>query len=94
MAYVFNMLNTTQKEITVYWYDWNDGSHLIAAGTYHISSKGNADINALDNVVIQMDLYDKKNKVLGGIWQNFYATKRPMQIVEKEGIYSIEYRKE
>lgn len=94
MAYVFNMLNTTGKEIIVYWYDWNDSSHAISAGKYPISSKGNQDINAKQNVVIQMDLYDGKNKVLGGIWDNFYATKRPMQIVENNGIYSIEYRKE
>lgn len=92
MAYTFNMKNTLNEDVIISWYDWNDGSHIKSAANITISANGNETINAKENVVIQICVYKTNNDpLLDGIWNNFYATKRNMEIVQKDGVTSIEY---
>ncbi|WP_299889384.1 hypothetical protein [uncultured Lacinutrix sp.] len=93
MKYTFNMENTLDEEVTVGWFDWNDGKESpIYAKKYKISAKGHQQIDAYENVVIQISVFDAKNNpLLNGRWRNFYATKRNMKIVQNNGATSIVY---
>lgn len=92
MDYKFNMQNTINEPVIIKWYDWNDGSHLIAKKSYNISSDGHVQVDALQNVTVQISVFQEDGSpLLDGIWRNFYASKRNMKIVQENGVTSIEY---
>lgn len=93
MKYTFNMENTLNEEVKIGWYNWNDGNtNPIYAKEYKISAGGHQQIDAFENVVIQIDVFNaNKNPLLKGTWMRFYAAKRNMKIVQDNGVTSIVY---
>jgi hypothetical protein len=87
------MENTLNQEVVIGWYNWNDGNTNPAyAKTYKISGGGHQRIDAYQNVVIQIDVFNTDKKpLLKGTWRRFYAATRNMKIVQNNGNISIVY---
>ena len=92
MSYSFNMQNTLNEDIIISLYYWNDGTHVKSAENINISAGGHQTITPPQDPVVQISVYKKNNSpLLDGKWMNFYATKRNMKVVQKNGVTSIEY---